>query len=100
MEFPNGNVAEHIMGMREELDKLWKTGKYRIIAYDRRAQEDLKDPERGNPWAPNLREYATDRGIPLVILYGDDKSAPDYPGLPKGIRQYWQCPQCAQAQRK
>ncbi len=100
LEFPNGNVAKHIMGMREELDKLWKTGKYRIIAYDRRAQEDLKDPERGNPWAPSLREYATDRGIPLVILYGDDKSAPEYPGLPKGIRQYWQCPQCAQAQRK
>ena len=47
-----------------------------------------------------MRTWAADRGVPLVILYGEDKEAPEYPGLPKGIKQYWQCPQCAADQLK
>ena len=45
-------------------------------------------------------ELAANRGIPLVILYGADDGAPEYPGLPKGVRQYWQCPGCAADQMK
>ncbi|MBP5672653.1 MAG: hypothetical protein J6X49_09700 [Victivallales bacterium] len=121
LAFPNGKIASHISGMEQELDKLWATGKYTILAYDRRAEKDVEDPERDSPWAPSLRTYAADKGIPLVILYGDgkdalhddslpknvrqfwhgdDKSAPVYEGLPKGVTQYWQCPQCMHEQMK
>ena len=100
LTFPNGKIAEHIAGMKRELDRLWKTGQYRILVYDRRAEKNLKDPERDNPWAPELRKYAADKGIPLVVLYGEDTDAPEHPGLPNGVRQFWQCPQCVREQMK
>ena len=93
--FPDGQKVGDIAAMRRGMDKLWKTAQYKIVAYDRRSEKDLSDPERNNPWGPQLRAYAADKGIPLVILYGDDESAPEFEGLPKGVRQYWQCPQCA-----
>jgi hypothetical protein len=100
LTFPNGNSPGHIAGMKQELNKLWNTGQYRILAYDRRAEKNLKDPERDNPWAPQLRTYAADKGIPLVILYGEDSEAPEHVGLPKGVRQFWQCVQCIRDQTK
>lgn len=100
LAFPNGKRASHIAGMQRELLALWSTGQYRVVAYDRRAETDIDDPERDNPWAPNLRSWAADMGIPLVILYGEDKSAPPCPGLPPEVRQYWQCPQCAKDEMK
>jgi len=100
MEFPGGRRAAHVEGMKREFDAAWATGKYRIVAYDRRSEKDLDDPERDHPWAGVLRTHAADRGIPLVILYGADDGAPDYSGLPKGVRQYWQCPGCVADQMK
>lgn len=92
--FPNGTVATHITGLWQEIDKFWQTGKYKILAYDMSSEKDVADPER-HDWAISLRTHAADKGIPLVILYGDDPDAPQYDGLPKGIGQYWQCPQCS-----
>ena len=60
----------------------------------------VDDPERDHPWAPALRCYAAELGIPLVILYGKDDRAPNYPGLPKNVTQYWQCPGCMAAQMR
>ncbi len=98
--FPDGRTAGHIEGMKSELSAQWASGRYRVVAYDRRGEAELNDPERDHPWAPYLRGAAADMGIPLVILYGDDPAAPEYPGLPKGVRQFWQCPQCAAEQMR
>lgn len=92
--FPNGKIIGNIVDMKHELDKLLLSRRYIILAYDRKIEKELEDPERDGPWAPYLRAYAADKGIPLVILYGEDKNAPEYEGLPKQIRQFWQCPQC------
>ena len=98
--FPDGHTEEHLMGMEQALGRLCRTGKYRVISFDRRNEEKLNDPERNHPWAPDLRNYARRKGIPLVILYGDDANAPAYQGLPAGVRQYWQCPECARQYNK
>ena len=93
--FPDGYSVGDLDGIERHLDKLLGTGKYSIISFDRRNEKNIRDPERNPPKAPFLREYAKGKGIPIVILYGDDENAPAYPGLPKGIKQYWQCPECA-----
>ncbi|MBO4647274.1 MAG: hypothetical protein J5806_03875 [Lentisphaeria bacterium] len=98
--FPNGRSPAHVVELKRELGALWATGQYRIVAYDRRAEKDVDDPERDYPWAPALRCYAAELGIPLVILYGKDDHAPNYPGLPKNVKQYWQCPGCMAAQMR
>ena len=36
-----------------------------------------------------------EHGIPIAILYGTDPDASVLPGIPQGLRQYWQCPECA-----
>ena len=95
MLFPDGHTATDVMEMEQSIDRLWLTGKYRVISFDRRNEEKLDDPERNHPWAPGLRNYAMRKGMPLVILYGDDANAPVHPGLPAGVKQYWQCPECA-----
>ena len=97
--FPDGRSMTSIDDMNRKLGKEWATGKYRIVAYDRTSEPEIDDPERRG-WAAEMRTWAADRGVPLVILYGEDKEAPEYPGLPKGIKQYWQCPQCAADQLK
>ena len=96
VKFPNGVNTNHIAGTWEEIDKLWKTGKYKILAYDMRSEETIEDPLLDNPWA--LCTYAAERGVPLVFLCGEDKDAPQYEGLPNGVGQFWQCPQCSHEQ--
>ncbi len=98
LAFPNGKIIGNIADMKRELDALWRSGRYSVLAYDRRMEKELRDPERAQPWAPDLRTYAADNGIPLVILYGEDRNAPLHEGLPKQIRQFWQCPQCISSQ--
>ena len=85
-----------IEAFSRELERLWKSGRYRVIVYDR-SEETLDKPLLDNAPARALREFALVNGIPLVILYGADIKVPDYPGIPQGWRQYWQCPKCAQA---
>ena len=46
----------------------------------------------------DFRRYAAERGVPLVFLCGEDKDAPQYEGLPNGVGQFWQCPQCSHEQ--
>ena len=71
-----------------------RTGRYRIIVHDRRTE--LPDsPVRSHPWGDCLRRYAMLNGIPLLILHGEDSDAPLLPGVPRNVRQYWQCPECA-----
>ena len=56
----------------------------------------LGDPERSAlTVAPSIRRHAQKCRIPLGILYGEEQAAPAYPGIKPGLRQYWQCPDCA-----
>ena len=93
LEFEEG--AFDVDACSRELKRLWKSGRYRVIVYDR-SEETLDKPLQDNPQTRALREFALVYGIPLVILCGADIKAPDYPGIPQGWRQYWQCPKCAQ----
>ena len=97
--FPDGTSADNLKDIDDNIDRLWKSGKYRVIALDMtgsRLYGKLDDPERSDlTVAPSIRRHAQKRRIPLVILYGDDPTAPIYPGIKPGLRQYWQCPDCA-----
>jgi hypothetical protein len=97
--FPDGTSADNLKDIDDNIDRLWKSGKYRVIALDMtgsRSYGKLDDPERSDlTVAPSIRRHARTRRIPLVILYGDDPTAPAYSGIKPGLRQYWQCPDCA-----
>ena len=92
--FPDGERTVYITDHIRKLKQLWKSGDFRIIVYDGGSKE------RYNPFldksnANYLRAYAMEHGIPIAILYGTDPDASVLPGIPQGLRQYWQCPECA-----
>ncbi len=97
--FPDGARTTHTDDTCLKLNQLLESGEYRIIVYDR-SEEKLKNPLKDHPWTRTLRTYAIQNGIPLAILYGTDDSAAILPGIPQGIRQYWQCPDCAKKYSK
>jgi len=92
--FPDGVTTRHIEGTCTKLRRLWKKGEYRIIVFDR-SGESLDNPLKDYPWTRTLRAYAMTNSIPISILHGTDTDAPVLPGIPIGLRQYWQCPECA-----
>ena len=92
--FPDGERTTHVDATCQKLNQLWESGEYRIIVYDR-SEERLANPLKDYPWTRTLRTYAIQNGIPMAILYGADDSAPILAGIPQGLRQYWQCPDCA-----
>lgn len=77
-----------------------KSGQYKVICFvqpppQSRITEEF-DPERDG-YAPELRRLARELKIPLMIVSPaiPDPVAPLYPGIFAGLRQYWQCPECA-----
>jgi len=97
--FHDGTSADDIKDIDDNIDRIWKNGQYRVIVLDMTGSHlygKLDDPERSDlTVAPSIRRHARKCRIPLVILYGDDTTAPAYPGIRPGLRQYWQCPDCA-----
>ena len=92
--FPDGKRTEYVDASIRKLRQLWKNGCYQINVYDE-GMEGLDDPFKYESYAYYLRAYAMRHGIPIAILCGTDNEAPVLPGIPQGIRQYWQCPECA-----
>ena len=92
--FPDGERALYVDDYICKLKKLWKRGDFRIIVYDG-GLEGRYNPFLGKADAYYLRAYAMEHGIPIAILYGADSKASILPGIPQGLRQYWQCPECA-----
>lgn len=92
--FPDGKRTEYVDASIRKLKQLWKNGCYQIIVYDE-GRGGLDDPFKYKSYAYYLRAYAMLHGIPIAILCGTDTEAPVLPGIPQGIRQHWQCPECA-----
>jgi hypothetical protein len=92
--FPDGERTVYINDHLRKLKQLWKSGCFQIIVYDGGSEEQY-DPFLYESNAYYLRAYAMEHGIPIAILYGTDSDASVLPGIPQGIRQYWQCPTCA-----
>ena len=92
--FPDGKWTEYVDDSIRKLKQLWKSGCYQIIVYDE-GREGLDDPFMYKSYACYLRAYAMLHEIPMAILHGTDSDAPVLPGIPQGVRQYWQCPECA-----
>ena len=92
--FPDGKRTEYVDDSIRKLKQLWESSCYQIIVYDE-GREGLDDPFKYKSYAYYLRAYAMLHGIPIAILYGTDSEAAVLPGIPQGLRQYWQCPECA-----
>lgn len=100
----NGASGATLIENESEITDVLKSGKYKIMAYV--PLIDKKDKTRVDPERERhldsllLRRLAVKYRVPLVILspIEPDSTAPQYPGIPVGLRQYWQCPDCSPRQ--
>ena len=102
LQFPRGDSQPSKFSF-EELNRRWATSNYKVIVIDATAENSLVKPSD----LPLLEKTSTLSAVrfdamyfkaPLVILCGVDADAPALPGIPPGLRQFWQCPKCAEQQ--
>ncbi len=96
----NRTEAVSLIDIGEIVTAAVNSGQYKVICFvqpppQSRILEEF-DPERDG-YAPELRRLARELKIPLVIVSPaiPDPDAPACPGIFAGLRQYWQCLECA-----
>lgn len=102
LRFPDGTEQFTLMDVESKLRKLVKTGECRLIVYQTPLFDFEIDPERERfLFSPELRRFARKHDLPLVIVSPGipDTAAPPVPGVPPGLRQYWQCPECCKVEK-
>ena len=102
LKFP-GDADQPSRFPSEELSRRWATSNYKVIVIDATAENSLVKPSdlsllEKTSTLSAVRFAAMDCKAPLVILCGVDANAPALPGIPPGLRQFWQCPECAKQQ--
>ena len=99
LKFPEGDSQPNRFPS-DELKRRWATSNYKVIVIDATSENSLFKPSdlpllEKTSLLFDVRRSTMELNAPLVILCGPDANVSPLPGIPPGLNQFWQCPECA-----